>query len=98
MKQEQKQGQEIALLIIQDKETDEEIESEEKVREYRETHCLSKQPLSGQTMKLLYAKESGPLNHAAVDRKLAEWREGYLKRRAELRKYEPMLYFLDLYN
>jgi hypothetical protein len=38
------------------------------------------------------------LHHSSVDKKLDVWRQGYLKRRAEPKKYEDMLYFLDLYN
>ena len=33
-----------------------------------------------------------------ISYKLAIWRKEYLKRRLEPKKYEPMLYFLDLYN
>ena len=33
-----------------------------------------------------------------ISYKLAEWREGYLKRKLEPKKYEPMLYFLDYLN
>lgn len=32
-----------------------------------------------------------------ISNKLAAWSVEYLKRRSEPKKYEPMLYFLDLY-
>lgn len=33
-----------------------------------------------------------------INCRLAKWRQGYLKRKLEPKKYEPMLYFLDYLN
>lgn len=43
-------------------------------------------------------KEIESMDKLTIVYKLSVWREGYLKRRVEPKKYEPMLYFLDLYN
>ena len=43
-------------------------------------------------------KEIASIDKLDISFKLAEWREGYLKRKAEPKKYEPMLYFLDYFN
>lgn len=56
---------------------------------------LKKQPLSSQAMKLIYGNDGTHIHHSSVDKKLAEWKKEYLKRRSEPKKYEPMLYFLD---
>lgn len=43
-------------------------------------------------------KEIVAIDKLDISYKLAEWRQGYLKRKAEPKKYEPMLYFLDYFN
>ena len=59
---------------------------------------LKKQPLSSQAMKLIYGNDGTYIHHSSVDKKLAIWRQSYLKQRAKPKRYEDMLYFLDLYN
>lgn len=43
-------------------------------------------------------KQIAAIDKLDISYKLAEWRQGYLKRRLEPKKYEPMLYFLDYFN
>ena len=43
-------------------------------------------------------KEIVAIDKLDISYKLAAWRKGYLKRRSEPKKYEPMLYFLDYFN
>ena len=43
-------------------------------------------------------KDISSRENREVSGKLAAWRQEYLKRRAEPKKYEPMLYFLDYNN
>ena len=75
------------------------VEKAVEVEEIQKGACivasLKKQPLSSQAMKLIYGNDGTYIHHSSVDKKLAEWRQEYLKRRSEPKKYEPMLYFLD---
>ena len=43
-------------------------------------------------------KEITAIDKLDISYKLAKWREKYLKRKTEPKKYEPMLYFLDYLN
>lgn len=85
------------LALLQEVEVEKANAAEELQKEATTVAALKKQPLSAQTMKLIYGNDGTPICHASVDQKLSEWRQDYLKRRSEPKKYEPMLYFLDLY-
>jgi len=59
---------------------------------------IKTQPLSSQAMKLIYGRDGTRIGDHSVNKKLKEWKAGYLKRKAKPKKYEPMLYFLDYLN
>ena len=86
------------LALIQDKGFERAIEVEELQKESAIVASLKKQPLSSQAMKLIYGNDGTYINSTAVDTKLGAWRQEYLKRKSEPKKYEPMLYFLDFYR
>lgn len=52
----------------------------------------------GSSQPKITNKQIIALDKLDISYKLAEWRTGYLKRRSEPKKYEPMLYFLDYCN
>lgn len=85
------------LALLQEVEVEKANAAEELQKEATTVAALKKQPLSAQTMKLIYGNDGTYIHHSSVDKKLAVWRKEYLKRRSEPKKYEPMLYFLDLY-
>lgn len=86
------------LALLKDRDIEQAVRIEERQKGACNVASLKKQPLSSQAMKLIYGNDGTHIHHSSVDKKLAEWRQGYLKRRSEPKKYEPMLYFLDLYN
>ncbi len=43
-------------------------------------------------------KEIVAMDKLDISYKLAEWKKGYLKRKLEPKKYQPMLYFIDYLN
>ena len=83
------------LALLKDIDIENSIAVEEIQKEATTIASLKKQPLSSQAMKLIYGNDGTHIHHSSVDKKLAEWRQEYLKRRSEPKKYEPMLYFLD---
>ena len=85
------------LALLKDRDIEKAVRIEERQKGACNVASLKKQPLSSQAMKLIYGNDGTHIHHSSVDKKLAEWRQGYLKRRSEPKKYEPMLYFLDLY-
>jgi len=85
------------LALLKDRDIEQAVEIEERQKGACNVASLKKQPLSSQAIKLIYGNDGTHIHHSSVDKKLAKWRQGYLKRRSEPKKYEPMLYFLDLY-
>ena len=83
------------LALLKDIDIKNAIAVEEIQKEAATIASLKKQPLSSQAMKLIYGNDGTHIHHSSVDKKLAEWKKEYLKRRSEPKKYEPMLYFLD---
>jgi hypothetical protein len=86
------------LALLKDRDLEKAVEVEERQKGAASVVSLKRQPLSSQAMKLIYGNDGTHMHHSSVDNKLAAWRQEYLKRRSEPKKYEPMLYFLDLYN
>ena len=86
----------LVLLEEQDLETAGEVYKTEE--DVSNVAFLKRQPLSSQAMKLIYGNDGTRIHHYSVDNKLAAWSKEYIKRKSEPRKYEPMLYFHDLYN
>ena len=86
------------LALLQDIDVEKAVEVEEIQKEACNVASLKKQPLSSQAMKLIYGNDGTYIHHSSVDKKLNAWRQEYLKRRSEPKKYEPMLYFLDYFN
>lgn len=86
------------LALLKDRDIEKAVRIEERQKGACNVASLKKQPLSSQAMKLIYGNDGTYIHHSSVDKKLAVWRKEYLKRRSEPKKYEPMLYFLDLYN
>ena len=86
------------LVMLKDRDLEQVMEVEERQKGAASVISLKKQPLSSQAMKLIYGNDGTHIHHSSVDKKLNAWRQEYLKRRSEPKKYEPMLYFLDLYN
>jgi hypothetical protein len=86
------------LALLKDRDIEKAVEIEERQKGASNVVSLRKQPLSSQAMKLIYGNDGTYIHHSSVDDKLAAWKQEYLKRRSEPKKYEPMLYFLDLYN
>lgn len=85
------------LALLKDRDLEQVMKVEERQKGAASVVSLKKQPLSSQAMKLIYGNDVTHIHHSSVDNKLAAWRQEYLKRRSEPKKYEPMLYFLDLY-
>lgn len=85
------------LALLKDRDLEQVMKVEERQKGAASVVSLKKQPLSSQAMKLIYGNDVTHIHHSSVDNKLAVWRQEYLKRRSEPKKYEPMLYFLDLY-
>lgn len=86
------------LSLLKDRDIEKAVEIEERQKGASNVVSLRKQPLSSQAMKLIYGNDGTHINHLSVDQKLNVWRQGYLKRRAEPKKYDPMLYFHDFYR
>lgn len=86
------------LDLLKERDLEQIIAVEELQKGAISVSALKKQPLSAQTMKLVYGNDGTYINHSLVDKKLGAWRQEYIKRRSEPKKYEPMLYFLDLYR
>ena len=86
------------LVLLKDRDIEQAVEIEERQKGASNVESLKKQPLSSQTMKLIYGNDGTYIHHSSVDYKLAAWKQEYLKRRSEPKKYEPMLYFLDYFN
>ena len=86
------------LALLKDRDLEKAVEIEERQKGASNVVSLRKQPLSSQAMKLIYGNDGTHIHHSSVDNKLAAWKQEYLKRRSEPKKYEDMLYFLDLYN
>lgn len=85
------------LALLKDRDIEQAVRIEERQKGAASVVSLKKQPLSSQAMKLIYGNDGTYIHHSSVDKKLNAWRQEYLKRRSEPKKYEPMLYFLDLY-
>ena len=85
------------LAILKDKDFEQVMEVEERQKGAASVVSLKKQPLSSQAMKLIYGNDGTYIHDSLIDKKLAVWRKEYLKRRSEPKKYEDMLYFLNLY-
>lgn len=86
------------LALLKDRDLEKAVEIEERQKGASNVVSVRKQPLSSQAMKLIYGNDGTHIHHSSVDKKLDVWRQGYLKRRAEPKKYEDMLYFHDFYR
>ena len=86
------------LAFIKDRDMTNGLDIEENQKTLTFISKAAKRPLSAETIKQVIGGDSTYIDHSTVDYKLAEWRQGYLKRKAEPKKYEPMLYFLDYFN
>ena len=86
------------LALLKDRDIEQAVRIEERQKGAASVVSLKKQPLSSQAMKWIYGNDGTYIHHSSVDKKLNAWRQEYLKRRSEPKKYEPMLYFLDLYD
>jgi topoisomerase IA-like protein len=86
------------LELLKDRDIEQAIKVEKRQKGACNIASLKKQHLSSKAMKLIYGNDGTYIHHSSVDKKLAEWRKEYLKRRSEPKKHEPMLYFLDYFN
>ena len=86
------------LALLKDRDIEKAVRIEERQKGACNVASLKKQPLSSQAMNLIYGNDGTYIHHSSVDKKLAVWRQSYLKQRAKPKRYEDMLYFLDLYN
>ena len=86
------------LAMLKDRDLERMMEVEDRQKGACNVASLKKQPLSSQAMKLIYGNDGAYIHDSSVDKKLAVWRQEYLKRRSEPKKCEPMLYFLDMYD
>ena len=86
------------LAIIKDRDLEKVLEVEDRQKGATSIAYLKNQPLSARVIKSIYGNDGTYIDNISVDCRLVEWRQAYLKQRAKPKKYEDMLYFLDLYN
>ncbi len=89
----------VSILLAKDQELEEVFDlKNDAINELDAVIAIKRQPLSSQAMKLIYGCDGARIGNHSVNKKLKEWKAGYLKRKAKPKKYEPMLYFLDYLN
>ena len=89
----------LSILLAKDQELEKVFDLKNEAMDERDALiAIKRQPLSSQTMKLIYGRDGTRIGDHSVNKKLKEWKAGYLKRKAKPKKYEPMLYFLDYLN
>ena len=86
------------LALFKDRDHEKVMEVEDRQKGAVSISALKKQPLSARVIKSIYGNDGTYIDNILVDCRLVEWRQSYLKQRAKPKKYEDMLYFLDLYN
>ena len=86
----------VSILLAKDQELEKVFDLKNDAIDERDAViAIKRQPLSSQAMKLIYGRDGTRIGDDSVNKKLKEWKAGYLKSKAKPKKYAPMLYFLD---